>query len=67
MGKRVHPNPRPSRLAEKFVQSGPQYISFEKKCPKSKPDTTLCTQKPAATPTFCKRNVSRMNHIEMVN
>ena len=27
----------------------------------------LCTQKPASTPTFCKRNVFRMNHIEMLN
>ena len=33
-----------------------------KKCSKSKSDTTLCIQKPATTPTFCKQNYSRMNH-----
>ena len=42
-------------------------IRVSKKCLKSKSDATLCTQKPAATPTFCKRNVSTMNHIEMLN
>ena len=39
---------------------------YWEKCPKSTSDTNLCTQKPAATSTFCKQNVSSMNHIEMV-
>ena len=40
---------------------------FSKKCLKSKSDTTLCIQKPATTPTFCKRNHSRMNHFWGMN
>ena len=40
---------------------------FFQKLPKIKIWHHFVIEKPAATPTFCKRNVSTMNHIEMLN
>ena len=37
------------------------------KVPEIKNQNFLFTQKPAATPTFCKRNLSQMHHIKNMN
>ena len=40
---------------------------FSKKWPKSKSDTTFTHKKTSVTPTFCKRNFSRMNRFGLMN
>ena len=39
---------------------------FSKKWPKSKSDTTFTNKKTSVTPTFCKRNFSRMNRFGLM-
>ena len=40
---------------------------FSKKWTKSKSDTTFTHKKTSVTPTFCKRNFSRMNRFGLMN
>ena len=40
---------------------------FSKEWPKSKTDTTFTHKKTSVTPTFCKRNFSRMNRFGLMN
>ena len=40
---------------------------FSKKWTKSKSDTTFTHKKTSVTPTFCKRNLSRMNRFGLMN
>ena len=40
---------------------------FSKKWSKSKSDTTFTNKKTSVTPTFCKRNFSRMNRFGLMN
>ena len=40
---------------------------FSKKWPKSKSNTTFTNKKTSVTPTFCKRNFSRMNRFGLMN
>ena len=40
---------------------------FSKKWTKSKSDTTFTHKKTSVTPTFCKRNISRMNRFGLMN
>ena len=40
---------------------------FLQKYPKSKLDNTFTLKKPFVTPNFCKQNLSRIHHFEIVN
>ena len=40
---------------------------FSKKCPKPKFNTTFTLKKTSVTPTFCKRNFSRIHHFGVMN
>ena len=56
--KTINENPP----TQEFFKNPPEGAEHGQKCIESKKINTLYYKKPAATPTFCKRNFSRMYH-----